>query len=87
MNSKLVLYTECSSKLWPNATIRKFRIVQKEGACEVGCGGRFYTLGATTYFGYRVNAPQTTSFCNIVAAKLREQVEKLSEIMNRNANG
>jgi hypothetical protein len=44
------------------ATIRKFRIVQNEGECEVGRNITYYNLDAIISVGYRVNSTRATQF-------------------------
>jgi len=54
------------------ATIRKFRIVQKEGKREVEREVSFYNLDAILSVGYRVNSKQATQF-RIWATKILKQ--------------
>jgi hypothetical protein len=42
----------------PAATIRKFRIVRREGTREVACLIDHYTLDAILAVGYRVRSPR-----------------------------
>jgi hypothetical protein len=46
----------------PEATIRKFRIVQTEGKREVARNVDFYNLDAIISVGYRVNSVRATQF-------------------------
>lgn len=58
------------------ATIRKFRIVQMEGAREVGRNVDFYNLDAIIAVGYRVNSKEATSFRIWATKTLREYIIK-----------
>ena len=51
-----------SQELAREATIRKFRIVQKEGEREVSREVEFYNLDTIIAVGYRVNSKRATSF-------------------------
>ena len=51
-----------AQELQRDATIRKFRIVQKEGAREVSRQFDFYNLDAIISVGYRVNSVRATQF-------------------------
>jgi hypothetical protein len=51
-----------SGELQESSTIRKIRIVQTEGAREVGREVDFYNLDAIIAVGYRVNSYQATQF-------------------------
>lgn len=51
-----------SAELQEDATIRKIRIVQKEGNREVARDVDFYNLDAIIAVGYRVNSYQATRF-------------------------
>jgi len=51
-----------SGEIQPEATIRKFRIVQTEGSREVTRGVDFYNLDAIISVGYRVNSVRATQF-------------------------
>ncbi|SAH82539.1 Virulence protein [Bordetella ansorpii] len=51
-----------SHELTPEATIRKFRIVQREGQREVSRAVDFYNLDAIISVGYRVNSIRATQF-------------------------
>jgi hypothetical protein len=53
----------------PEATIRKFRIVQKEGNREVTRNVDFYNLDAIISVGYRVNSVQATQVLREFAIK------------------
>ena len=54
------------------ATIRKFRIVQKEGSREVTRNVDFYNLDAIISVGYRVNSVRATQFRQWATQVLRE---------------
>jgi len=56
----------------PEATIRKFRIVQKEGNREVTRNVDFYNLDAIISVGYRVNSARATQFRQWATQVLRE---------------
>ena len=58
------------------ATIRKFRIVQKEGQREVGRNIDFYNLDAIISIGYRVNSIRATQFRQWATRVLREYAIK-----------
>ncbi len=58
------------------ATIRKFRIVQNEGAREVAREVDFYNLVAIIAVGYRVNSFQATQFRIWATKTLREFIVK-----------
>lgn len=51
-----------NGELDENATIRKFRIVQKEGSREVAREPLFYSLDAVISVGYRINSEKATKF-------------------------
>ena len=59
-----------------SSTIRKFRIVQIEGARSVSREVAFYGLDAIISVGYRVNSAQATRFRQWATATLREYVVK-----------
>ena len=61
-----------SHELTPEATIRKFRIVQKEGKREVSRAVDFYNLDAIISVGYRVNSIRATQFRQWATSVLRE---------------
>ena len=56
----------------PDATIRKFRIVQTEGKREVSRNVDFYNLDAIISVGYRVNSVRATQFRQWATKVLRE---------------
>jgi hypothetical protein len=58
------------------STIRKFRIVQKEGTRNVGREVDFYNLDAIISVGYRVNSRQATQFRIWATKTLREFIIK-----------
>src|SRR3546814_12114004 len=61
-----------SDELAPEATIRKFRIVQQEGQREVSRTVDFYNLAAIISVGYRVNSIRATQFRQWATGVLRE---------------
>jgi len=63
------IYTE--GELVEEATIRNFRIVQKEGNREVGRDVLFYNLDAIISVGYRVNSLRATQFRQWATGVLR----------------
>ena len=63
-------------ELAKNATIRKFRIVQKEGNREVTRKINFYNLDAIISVGYRVNSVRATQFRIWATKTLREFIIK-----------
>ncbi|MFD2885972.1 virulence RhuM family protein [Chitinophaga cymbidii] len=65
-----------SSELEPEATIRKFRIVQTEGSREVSREVEFYNLDAIIAVGYRVNSLEATRFRIWATKTLREFIIK-----------
>jgi hypothetical protein len=56
----------------PEATIRKFRIVQKEGSREVTRNIDFYNLDAIISVGYRVNSVRAAQFRQWATQILKE---------------
>ncbi|RYG44830.1 MAG: hypothetical protein EOO01_18775 [Chitinophagaceae bacterium] len=65
-----------SGELTEDATIRKIRIVQKEGNREVSREIEFYNLDAIIAVGYRVNSKQATQFRIWATKLLREFIIK-----------
>jgi len=65
-----------SSELGKGATIRKFRIVQKEGKRDVARDLDLYNLDAIIAVGYRVNSFQATQFRIWATKTLREFIIK-----------
>jgi hypothetical protein len=65
-----------SGELQKEATVRKFRTVQKEGSREVGRNVDFYNLDAIIAVGYRVNSMQATQFRIWATGVLREFIVK-----------
>ena len=61
-----------SGEIQPEATIRKFRIVQMEGKREVGRNIDFYNLDAIISVGYRVNSVRATQFRQWATQVLKE---------------
>jgi hypothetical protein len=65
-----------SGELTEKATIRKFRIVQKEGSRDVKRETDFYNLNMIISVGYRVNSNQATRFRIWATRVLREYIIK-----------
>lgn len=65
-----------SGELDPDSTIRKIRIVQKEGNRDVARGIEFYNLDVIISVGYRVNSVQATRFRIWATQTLREFITK-----------
>jgi len=65
-----------TNELPEDATIRKIRIVQKEGNRNVGRDVDFYNLDAIIAVGYRVNSYQATQFRIWATRTLREFIIK-----------
>ena len=63
-------------ELDPDATIRKFRIVRREGNREVGRHIEHYSLDAILAVGYRVRSPRGTQFRRWATERLREYLVK-----------
>src|SRR5688572_17361050 len=61
-----------SGELNADSTIRKIRIVQKEGSRDVSRDLEFYNLDAIIAVGYRVNSLQATQFRIWATKILRE---------------
>jgi hypothetical protein len=61
-----------SNELGPEATIRNFRIVQREGTREVSRAVDFYNLDGIISVGYRVNSVRATQFRQWATGVLRE---------------
>jgi hypothetical protein len=75
VNEYLVnIYNE--GELAPRATIRKFRIVQTEGARRVSRMVDHYNLDAILAVGYRVRSTRGTAFRQWATARLREYIVK-----------
>mgnify|MGYP000927954301 CR=1 FL=1 len=68
------IYAE--GELDPEATIRKFRIVQKEGEREVARQIDFYNLEMILAVGYRVKSHRGTQFRRWATERLREYLVK-----------
>lgn len=68
--------TFASGELDREATIRKFRIVQQEGAREVSREVEFYNLDAIIAVGYRVNSYEATHFRIWATKTLKEYIIK-----------
>src|SRR3989339_967808 len=65
-----------TKELDESSTIRKFRIVQKEGARDIKRETDFYNLDAIISVGYRVNSAKATQFRIWATKKLREFILK-----------
>lgn len=65
-----------SGELKEKSTIRKFRIVQKEGTRDVARDITFYNLDAIIAVGYRVNSKEATAFRIWATNTLREYIIK-----------
>lgn len=65
-----------SEELIKEATIRNFRIVQKEGSRDVSRDVEFYNLDAIIAVGYRVNSAEATRFRIWSTNTLREYIIK-----------
>lgn len=65
-----------TNELSEDATIRKIRIVQKEGSRNVARDVDFYNLDAIIAVGYRVNSYQATQFRIWATKTLREFIVK-----------
>ena len=65
-----------SNELEEMSTIRKIRIVQKEGKREVVRNLEFYNLDAIISVGYRVNSYQATQFRIWATKTLKEYIIK-----------
>ncbi len=65
-----------SGELLEGSTIRKFRIVQKEGNRDVTREVEFYNLDAIISVGYRVNSTRATQFRIWATRVLREYIIK-----------
>jgi len=68
------IYAE--GELSAEATIRQFRIVQREGARDVSRTVDHYNLDAILAVGYRVRSPRGTQFRQWATAQLRELLVK-----------
>ncbi len=64
------------AELDPAATIRKFRIVRREGKREVAREIEHYSLDAILAIGYRVRSPRGTQFRRWATERLREYLVK-----------
>ncbi len=65
-----------SKELDESSTLRKFRIVQKEGTRDIERETDFYNLDAIISVGYRVNSSKATQFRIWATQKLREFILK-----------
>ena len=70
--SEHLLNIFASNELRPDATIRKFRIVQVEGTRDVSREVDFYNLDAIISVGYRVNSARATQFRQWATRVLRD---------------
>ncbi len=68
------IYTE--QELSPQATVRKFRTVQKEGNREVSRNIEHYNLDMIISLGYRIKSSIATRFRQWATARLREYIVK-----------
>jgi hypothetical protein len=64
------------AELLPEATIRKFRIVQKEGQRTIGRTVDFYNLDMIISVGYRVKSHIATRFRQWATQRIREYIVK-----------
>lgn len=64
------------AELDPAATIRKFRIVRREGKRDVAREIEHYSLDAILAVGYRVRSPRGTQFRRWATERLREYLVK-----------
>jgi len=64
------------AELAPEATIRKFRIVRREGQREVSRLIEYYNLDGILAVGYRVRSPRGTQFRRWATERLREYLVK-----------
>ena len=74
-----------SGELKESSTIRKIRIVQKEGKRNVNREVDFYSLDAIIAVGYRVNSYEATQFRIWVTNTLKEYIKKRFCCKYRNA--
>ncbi len=65
-----------TEELTEEATLRKFRIVQKEGKREVERDVNHYNLDMILSVGYRVNSKRATGFRQWATKTLREHITK-----------
>lgn len=65
-----------SGELKEESTVRKFRIVQKEGTRDVARDISFYNLDGIIAVGYRVNSKEATAFRIWATNTLREYIIK-----------
>ena len=65
-----------SKEITRQATVRKFRTVQKEGSREVSRDLEFYNLDAIISVGYRVNSFQATQFRIWATQRIKEYIIK-----------
>ncbi len=69
-------------ELYEDATIRKLRIVQKEGNREVARNVSHYNLDAIISIGYRVNSKKATKFRQWATSVLKEYISN-GYVLNR----
>lgn len=74
--SKHLGHIFATGELDPEATVRRVRTVQREGAPEVACTLDHYNLDAVISVGYRVNSRQATHFRIWATRTLREFMVK-----------
>lgn len=68
------IFTEC--ELSPEATVRKFRTVQKEGTREVAREVEYYNLDMIISLGYRIKSHIAAKFRIWATARLKEYIVK-----------
>jgi len=74
--SRIILYKTDDGELLPEATIRQYRIVQTEGARQVGRLVEHYNLDMILAVGYRVRSPRGVQFRQWATERLREYLVK-----------
>jgi len=74
-------------ELSPEATIRKFRIVQTEGSRQVSREVDFYNLDDIISVGYSFNSHRGTQFRNWATRRLREYFIKGIPLNDARAQG
>ena len=74
------IYNE--QELFENATIRNFRIVQKEGNRKVSRDVLHYNLDVVISIGYRANSKKATKFRQWATSVLKEYITELSHLIS-----
>ena len=74
--NKDFLIVQNEGELLPEATIRKYRIVQKEGKREVARSVDFYSLDMIISVGYSIRSHVATRFRQWATQRLRESIIK-----------